>query len=41
MYSKTSKPPTPRKRPINWTYVIFVIFGLIMVVGFVVTAIAR
>jgi hypothetical protein len=39
MYSKTHKPPPERKKPINWTYVVFVIFGLIMVVGFVITAI--
>ena len=40
MYSKTQKPHSPKRRPINWTYVLFVIFGLVMVVGFVITAIA-
>ncbi len=39
MYSKTVKPQSPKKRPINWTYVLFVIFGLIMVVGFIISAI--
>ncbi len=40
MYSKTAKPQPKRQRPINWTYVIFIIFGLVMVVGFIITAIA-
>ncbi len=40
MYSKTAKPQAPKKRPINWTYVLFVIFGLVMVIGFVITAIS-
>jgi hypothetical protein len=39
MYSKTVKPKPPRRRPINWTYVLFVIFGVVMVVGFIITAI--
>lgn len=40
MYSKTKKPQPARKKPINWTYVIFVIFGLVMVIGFIITAIS-
>ena len=40
MYSKTQKPQPPRRRPINWTYVLFVIFGVVMVIGFIITAIA-
>jgi Flp pilus assembly protein TadB len=39
MYSKTKKPQPGRRKPINWTYVVFVIFGLVMVVGFIITAI--
>lgn len=39
MYSKTKKPPPPRRGPINWMYVLFVIFGIIMVIGFIITAI--
>jgi len=40
MYSKTKKPQPERRKPVNWVYVLFVIFGLIMVVGFIITAIA-
>ena len=40
MYSKTKKPQPPRRRPINWTYVLFVVFGVVMVIGFIITAIA-
>jgi hypothetical protein len=40
MYSKTRKPQPKRRRPINWTYVLFIIFGIIMVIGFIITAIA-
>ena len=39
MYSKTAKPKQSKKRPINWTYVLFVIFGIVMVIGFVISAI--
>jgi hypothetical protein len=40
MYSKTAKPQPPRRRPINWTYVLFIIFGVVMVIGFIITAIS-
>ncbi len=39
MYSKTVKPQPKRRRPINWTYMLFIVIGLIMVVGFIITAI--
>jgi hypothetical protein len=39
MYSKKKNVVPVRRKPVNWTYVIFVIFGLVMVVGFVITAI--
>jgi hypothetical protein len=40
MYSKKKNIKPVRKKPINWTNVLFIIFGLIMVVGFIITAIA-
>jgi hypothetical protein len=39
MYSKKKNVRPVRKKPINWMYVAFMIFCLVMVVGFVVTAI--
>jgi hypothetical protein len=40
MYSKKKDVrPVKKKKPINWTYVAFIIFCIVMVIGFIVTAI--
>jgi hypothetical protein len=39
MYSKKKNVRPVRKKPINWMSVFFIIFCLIMVIGFVITAI--
>ncbi len=39
MYSKKKNVRPVRKKPVNWTYLIFIIFCVVMVVGFIITAI--
>ena len=40
MYSKKKNIQPVRKKPIKWMNVLYIIFGLIMVIGFIVTAIS-
>jgi hypothetical protein len=41
MSSRSKNRQPPKRKPRNWTSTLYVIFGLIMVIAMVVSAVAR